>query len=207
MTSRGIMQLLQEYAENLLPFDGTVYYKSSFYSKEESDSFLSRFTNEIAWKHEPIKIFGKEVLQPRLTAWFGKTYGYSGIKLLSAPFPDLVLTIKEKVEATTGLDFNSVLMNHYRDGNDSMGWHRDNEKILGPDPAIASVTFGVVRKFRFRNYINKSIGTDIELAHGSLLLMLGKTQHHWQHAVFKTKQDVSPRINLTFRHIPDKCCN
>lgn len=189
---------------NLLPFDGTVYLLPNAFSLEESDEHLTVLQYDIAWKQEPIKIFGKEVLQPRLTAWYGdedKMYTYSGITMKPLPWTNTLLQIKEKVEQIAAYKFNSVLLNFYRDGQDSMGWHRDNEKELGGDPVIASVSFGVARKFQFRYYKDYKRVISFELEHGSLLLMSGSTQNHWQHRLPKSSNVPGPRVNLTFRNI------
>jgi alkylated DNA repair dioxygenase AlkB len=188
---------------NLLPFDGAAYLVPNAFVIEESDYYLTALQYNIAWKQEPIKIFGKEVLQPRLTSWYGdedKMYTYSGITMKPLPWTNTLLQIKEKVEYITTYKFNSVLLNFYRDGQDSMGWHRDNEKELGTDPAIASVSFGAVRKFQFRHYKDQKKIISLELEHGSLLMMSGSTQSHWQHRLPKSNI-VQPRINLTFRNI------
>jgi len=191
-----------KHINNILPFQGEVFYFPLFFNKQESGYYLQRLVEDINWKQEPIKIFGKEIMQPRLTAWFGdKDYSYSGIKMRSEPFPALLSEIVRKVEKHAGSALNSALLNFYRDGKDSMGWHRDNEKELGNNPLIASLSFGAKRKFRMRNYKDKNISFTIELEHGSLLLMRGETQHCWEHAVSKTNQLTDPRVNITFRNI------
>lgn len=190
--------------ENLLPYGGKVFLYSDFFSKEKSERFYSELKTYVPWKQEPIRIFGKEVMQPRLTAWYadeGKTYTYSGITMNGLSWTKALLEIKETVESFCGLNFNSALLNYYRDGNDSMGWHRDNEKELGEDPAIASVSFGASRTLKFRNYTNKKDQISLELHHGSLLTMLGETNHLWEHALPKTKKIHSGRINITFRFV------
>lgn len=195
---------LFEFSENVLPHHGEVYLYGNFFSKEESDLFYFELREEVPWKHEPIKIFGKEVMQPRLTAWYadeGIKYTYSGITMQGLIWSRALLKIKQKVETCSGLTFNSALLNYYRDGNDSMGWHRDNEKELGKDPAIASVSFGASRTLKFRNYRNKKEQILLELEHGSLLTMLGETNHHWEHAIPKSKKINSGRINITFRFV------
>jgi alkylated DNA repair dioxygenase AlkB len=189
---------------NLLPFDGEACLFSYAFSKEESDHYLIELQRGIAWKQEPIKIFGKEVMQPRLTAWYGdpdKAYRYSGITMKPLQWTDTLLEIKEKAEFISGHKFNSVLLNFYRSGQDSMGWHRDNEKELGTDPVIASVSLGAERKFQFRHYKNQKTVISLELEHGSLLLMSGATQNNWQHRLPKSGIAHKPRINLTFRNI------
>lgn len=189
---------------NLLPYKGAVFFFPGFFSKKNSDLLLNELLNNIAWKQEPIKIFGKQVMQPRLTAWYGdagKQYSYSGITMQPFNWTNSLQQIKTAIETKTGLSFNSALLNLYRDGKDSMGWHRDNEKELGLNPSIASVSFGASRIFKLRDYNNKAITQSIALTHGSLLLMKGETQHFWEHQVAKTTKPVSTRINITFRQI------
>jgi alkylated DNA repair dioxygenase AlkB len=196
------MNILPE--SNLLPFDGTAYLLQDTFTTEESNRYLSALQYDIAWKQEAIKIFGKEVLQPRLTAWYGdenKTYRYSGLTMKPLPWTDTLLQIKERVEHASSYRFNSVLLNFYRDGQDSMGWHRDNEKELGENPVIASVSFGAERKFQFRHYKDQKTIISLVLNHGSLLLMSGATQSCWQHRLPKSSIMQTPRINLTFRNI------
>ncbi len=189
---------------NLLPYNGEAFFFSPFFSKKDSDSLLNNLLTNINWKQEPIKIFGKPVMQPRLTAWYGdmgKVYSYSGITMQPLPWTNSLQYIKTAVEKKTGTVFNSALLNCYRDGKDSMGWHRDNEKELGINPTIASVSFGAPRIFKLRFYTNKTVSRSIELSHGSLLLMKGPTQHYWEHQVAKTAKPVDARINITFRYI------
>lgn len=189
---------------NILPFNGEVFSYPAFFTKAESDMYLQTLLSEIEWKQEPIKIFGKTVMQPRLTAWYGdgdKTYTYSGITMQPRNWSPVLKTIKEKIETVSPVKFTSALLNLYRNGLDSMGWHRDNEKELGRNPVIASVSFGGTRTFKLRNYHNKTIVKSIELTHGSLLLMQGETQHYWEHQIPKTSAPVKERINITFRVI------
>jgi alkylated DNA repair dioxygenase AlkB len=189
---------------NLLPDNGEVFLFSPFFSKKDSDSLLQDLLKNIPWKQEPIKIFGKPVMQPRLTAWYGdrgKVYSYSGITMQPLSWTSSLQFIKTTVEKKTGAVFNSALLNYYRDGKDSMGWHRDNEKELGTNPGIASVSLGASRIFKLRYYTDKTISRSIELSHGSLLLMKGPTQHYWEHQVAKTAKPVGARINITFRCI------
>ncbi len=189
---------------NLLPNNGEAFLFSPFFSKKDSDSLLQDLLTNINWKQEPIKIFGKPVMQPRLTAWYGNTgkvYSYSGITMQPLPWTNNLQFIKKAIEKKTGTVFNSALLNYYRDGKDSMGWHRDNEKELGTNPSIASVSLGASRIFKLRYYTDKTISHSIELSHGSLLLMKGPTQHHWEHQVAKTAKPVGARINITFRYI------
>lgn len=190
--------------QNILPFDGEVEYFPQFFTMEESGEYFNDLLLNINWKQEPIMIYGREVMQPRLTAWYGdagKSYSYSGITMHPYPWTETLLAIKQKVEKTAEVKFNSALLNQYRDGKDSVGWHRDNEKELGLNPVIASVSFGVTRTFQFRNHKDKKITRSIELTNGSLVLMKGATQHHWEHQIPKTARVLSSRINITFRVI------
>lgn len=199
------MQLFQmSTEENLLPYKGEVYYHQAFFSEAESQLFWAKLSREIAWKHEPIWMFGKQVMQPRLTALYGdptKPYGYSGIEMQPVAWTDYLMKIKSAIEKEANEEFTHVLLNYYRNGADSMGWHRDNEKVLGPNPTIASVSFGASRSFQFRLYENKRLKKSIELENGSLLIMKGECQHAWEHQIPKTKKVLGGRINLTFRKL------
>lgn len=190
--------------KNILPFDGEVYHYPQFFSSVEADLLFTTLQKDIPWKQEPIVIFGKQVMQPRLTAWYadeGVSYKYSGVTLMARPYPEFLKTIKQRVEQATGFNFNSALLNFYRDQTDSMGWHRDNEKELGLNPVIASVSLGASREFKFKNYHDKETKVSVLLGHGDLLLMQGKTQHDWSHAIAKSTRAIGPRINITFRLI------
>jgi alkylated DNA repair dioxygenase AlkB len=183
--------------------DGEFQYYSNFFSKTESDKYLEILKKNIHWKQESMNMYGKIIDFPRLTAWYGdndKPYSFSGITLQPHNWTTEIIEIKKKIEPLSNVVFNSVLLNLYRNGNDSISWHTDAEKELGKNPIIASVNFGSTRKFQLRHTRNKE-KLDIELTHGSLLIMQGELQHHWQHQVPKTKKNVSDRINLTFRVI------
>ena len=189
---------------NLLPKQGVANYLEGIFNSEECSKYLGELLTGITWRQEPIVIFGKSVMQPRLTAWQGDSgisYRYSGIRMEPTPWNPVVLELKARVEAVTGFRFNSALFNQYRHEKDSMGWHRDDEKELGPHPVIASVSFGETRRFLFRHYFEKSLKKEIFLTSGSLLLMSGETQTYWEHAITKQTQPVGPRINITFRTI------
>jgi alkylated DNA repair dioxygenase AlkB len=165
------------------------------------ERILQLLIAETAWRIEHITLWGKTHPQPRLTAWYGDaSYRYSGMTLHPLPFTPLQLAIRQAVEHATGRRFNSVLLNYYRDENDSMGFHSDDETELGPDPAIASVSFGAPRTFILKH---KRLPKTIKLAlgDGSLLLMAGTLQRHWRHGINKERTARGPRINLTFRHI------
>ena len=177
---------------------------NNFFNEEECISYMESLKNKIKWNQDYIKMFGKTHPVPRLTAWYGdknKTYTYSGISMTSKTWINELLEIKKKVEQYTNFNFNSVLLNFYRSGNDSNSWHSDDEKELGYKPKIVSVSLGGKRKFRLRNKKNKKMTYNIELERGSLLIMSGLTQQYWEHQIPKTKKVVSERINLTFRMV------
>jgi len=189
---------------NLLPYLGEAYFWEQFFSPEESTVIIDRLISEVTWKQEPIKLFGRTVMQPRLTALQGDpsiSYGYSGIRMIPSPFSPTVLAIKKRISVLAETSFTHVLLNRYRDGKDSMGWHRDNERELGVNPVIASVSFGESRAFHFRLYDTKDEKRTIHLSNGSLLIMSGATQHHWEHQLPKSAKVTGERINLTFRAI------
>ncbi|SIO01927.1 alpha-ketoglutarate-dependent dioxygenase AlkB family protein [Chitinophaga niabensis] len=189
---------------NLIPVDGAVYFYPALFSPEESDQLFSALINNIQWKQEPVFIMGKEIMQPRLTAWYGdadKAYSYTGITMTPHAWTPELLMIKTRIEQIAQHTFTSVLLNYYRDGKDSMGWHRDNEKELGNNPVIGSVSFGASRYFHLKHRVDKTLRTKIRLTHGSFLLMKGTTQHHWYHSIPKELKVTGGRINLTFRTI------
>ena len=166
-----------------------------------SDSVLRQLIDETPWRAETIVVYGKRYLQPRLTAWYGEaSYTYSGLTLAPAPLTPLLAQLRATVEALTGHRYNSVLLNYYRDGQDSMGMHSDDEPELGPAPAIASLSLGATRTFILRH---KSSGRTLKLGlpDGSLLLMSGVLQTHWLHGINKTAKSTNPRVNLTFRYV------
>ncbi len=189
---------------NLLPIEGEAYLDSSFFSIKESNDFFEKLKNEVHWKQEPIMIFGKSVMQPRLTAWCSNAhhdYSYSGIIMTSHPWTETLLEIKKRIEDISQVTFTGALLNYYRDESDSMGWHSDNEKELGINPVIASISFGATRTFKFQHIKDKTLQVSIDLTHGSFLLMRGQTQHKWKHAIPKRSKKLGPRINITFRVI------
>ena len=185
--------------------DAEIYYDPRFLEQEESDAFFRALQQHINWQQESIRMFGRELPMPRLTAWYGdKGYTYSGLYNAPQPWVPVLQELKEKVERASGHLYNSVLLNFYRHGNDSMGWHADNEPELGEEPAIASLSLGGERRFSLKHRTRKDLEpVHITLAHGSLLLMQGPTQHHWLHHIPKTKRPVQPRINLTFRLVKE----
>lgn len=172
------------------------------YSDDNANKILIWLKDNINWQQEHIKVDGNTVLLPRLTAWYAdKNYTYSGITSMLQKCPQQLLKIKERVEKMTGYDYNGVFLNWYRDGKDSIDWHADDEKALGINPVIASVSLGSTRLFRLKHKAHKTTIYDINLYNGSLLLMGVGTQNNFLHQIPKTKTIVSDRINLTFRKI------
>ncbi len=199
------MRLLD--AQNLNMKDADVIYYPNFFSKNEADDYFKKLKSQIEWQQDEIKVFGKTYNQPRLTAFFGinkEPYSYSNITMYPTLFGGAILDIKNSIELKLNISFTSCLANLYRDGKDSNGWHADNEKSLGKNPTIASVTFGEERPFHFKHKGDKTLKEKIILKHGSLLLMQGATQDNWLHQIPKTTRIIEPRINLTFRIIPQK---
>lgn len=169
-----------------------------------SHRLFADLQDNCAWRQDTVQMYGRRVLVPRLVAWYGErraAYSYSGLRLEPTPWLPPLLEIKAAVEAEVGTRFNSVLANLYRDGRDSVAWHADDETELGREPIIASVTLGATRTFGLRHAADHSRRHHIDLPAGSLLVMGGTTQRHWQHRIAKTAKPVGPRINLTFRLI------
>ena len=182
--------------------DGKILYDRNFLSSVEASRYFKILRNETAWQQDQIKVFGKEYDQPRLTALYANNnfpYSYSNITMYPSPFSATLLEIKEKVEQQLKKEFTTCLLNLYRHGQDSNGWHADNEKELGKNPIIASVSLGAERMFHMKHRTDNSQKIKINLIHGSLLVMSGSTQHYWLHQIPKTKKHVEERINLTFR--------
>lgn len=184
--------------------DAEIIYYPQFFDKEEADSIFTQLLNDIPWQQDDIKVFGKIHPQPRLTALFGnegKPYSYSNITMQPHSWNLLLQKLKTQIEAVAETSFTTVLLNQYRDGKDSNGWHADNEKELGINPIIASVSFGAERTFHLKHNTIANLKKSIVLQHGSLLLMKGSTQHFWKHQIPKTAKPIGPRINGTFRVI------
>jgi alkylated DNA repair dioxygenase AlkB len=191
----------EEFAVN--EHGGEWSYLPHFFEESESERLFRNLHARLAWKAESVRLFGKWIMQPRLTALYGdKKYTYSGREMNPLPWTPDLSYIKEKVEQHTGCRFNAVLCNLYRNGHDSMGWHSDDEKELGTNPVIASVSLGAVRKCKLKHKFNREIPVrKIMLGNGSLFLMKGSTQHYWKHEIPKEPGITAPRINLTFRYI------
>lgn len=214
---------------DILVPNGKLFYSETFFDKKISDRCISyfqentsldwqqakwkelsandlekiQFTN-INWKHDSIKLYGKTIPLPRLTSWYGdagNSYTYSGISSSPNEWNDGLIYLKKKIEQCAELDFNSVLLNWYRDGEDYINWHSDNEKELGKNPVVASANFGETRDFVIRLKEDKSIKIKMPLKHGTLLVMRGELQHFWEHSVPKRKKIDQSRFNLTFRRI------
>lgn len=183
--------------------NGEYIYLPNFFAKSASDMYLKLLRENVSWKQESMNMYGKKINFPRLTAWYGdndKPYSFSGITLQPLPWNTEILEIKKYIEPEAKVIFNSVLLNLYRNGSDSISWHTDAEPELGTNPVIASVNFGATRKFQLK-HIKTGERIEIELEHGSLLIMQGELQHCWQHQVPKTSKIIGERINLTFRVI------
>ncbi len=186
-----------------LPPDLLVY-KPEIFDSKESEALLQVFVAQTPWIQETVHLHGKMIKTPRLTAWYGdnnKSYSYSGNKYQPLPWTDDLSKIKKKIERIADMQFNSVLLNYYRDGNDSVAWHSDDEYELGVKPVIASVSFGQARRFDVRNKKDHTLKYSVNLENGSLLLMKGGLQQFWEHRIPKSTRPMRPRVNLTFRVI------
>ena len=184
--------------------DAEIIYFPNFLSKEKADSLFYELLENTPWQQDEITVYGKKHLQPRLTALYGnegKPYSYSNIIMQPHFWTSPLQKIKSLVESVSETKFTTVLLNYYRDGNDGNGWHADNEKELGINPVIASLSLGTERNFQLKHNLDTSQKKNILLENGSLLLMKGTTQHFWKHQVPKTAKPISSRINLTFRVI------
>jgi len=190
--------------QQILLKDGVLEYHPRFFPAPEADRLQQLLLREIDWKQESMNMYGKQVLFPRLMAWHGdtgSTYAFSGNSYNPLPWTPPLLEIRQRIEPLAGVRFNSVLLNLYRNGKDAMGWHSDDEPELGLNPVIASVNLGATRRFMLRNKNDHRLKYELELQHGSLLIMKGSLQHYWQHQVPKTARELPSRINLTFRVI------
>jgi len=176
----------------LMHYDG-------FIGREQADEYYIALLNNTPWCEYQMPMYDKIVTAPRMVAWYG-TQDEAGEKAL--PWTPELSELRLKVEKETGLLFNAVLLNLYRNGNDSVAWHSDKEHRIGSNPNIASITFGQTRPFKFRHKTNKEIAqVEIPLHHGTLLLMSGTTNTFWEHHIPKSAKEMLPRINLTFRQV------
>ena len=191
--------------ESICMIDADLKFIRSFFPRSQADRIFEVLLKETPWRQDPIKVWGKLYLQPRLSAWYGDAetlYSYSRIRLEPLAWTATLLAIKADIEEISGTRFNSVLINQYRDQQDSVGWHSDDEPELGRAPVIASLSLGETRTFKLKHKTSKhEKPRAIDLPHGSLLLMAGATQRCWLHAIEKERSPKQPRINLTFRTI------
>jgi len=186
--------------------DADLEYFPNLFDENQATRLLDALVNNVEWVQNTIRFYGKESLVPRLEAWYGdagKSYAYSGIRMDPKPWIKELLEIKKAIEPLASTRFNSVLINYYRDGRDRVAWHSDDEKELGPNPVIGSVSLGAERKFKLRHKDHKQNGNygEVILSHGSLLIMKGETQRFWKHEIPRTARPIGKRINLTFRVI------
>ena len=180
-------------------------YQPAFLARAEADRLLEGLLGLPDWQQLRLRVFGRDVSAPRLTAWYGDPgarYAYSGVVHEPLPWPRGLAALRARLHTHLGVGFNSVLANLYRDGRDSMGWHSDDEPELGEEPVIASVSLGARRRFRLRHRARKDVlPIDLDLEHGSLLAMWGSTQDHWKHSLPKSARCDGVRVNLTFRRV------
>jgi len=197
------LSLSQDHFDPGLP-DAEIKYYRNFLNEKDATHFFNKLLVDLEWRQHNIKIFGKSIPQPRLTALYAESdeaYSYSGLTLLPLAYTEELRIIQHKIKEINPANFTHCLANLYRDGRDSMGLHADDEKELGKDPVIASVSLGQTRAFRLKHKFNKSLKLNLTLEPGSLLIMQGSTQHFWKHELPKTSVLKGPRINLTYRKI------
>lgn len=193
----------KEISENLIPYNGEVYYFENFLEEQLSKQFFQELHKNIYWEHDEFLMYGKKIITKRKVAWYGSKefdYTYSNKTRKARKFTEELVKIKRLIEVESKDVYNSCLLNLYHEGSEGMGWHSDNEKELQPLATIASLSLGGERKFAFKHKTTKET-ISLTLHNGSLLLMKGAVQQHWLHQLPKTKKNVDPRINLTFRSI------
>ncbi len=186
---------------NLLPYDGEAIYCGTVLAQEEADRYFTHLFTQVPWKNDEVIIFGKHITTKRKVVWFGDdafSYTYSNTTRQALPWTKELLELKVIAEKASGTKFNSCLLNLYHSGEEGMSWHRDDEKELGPNTVIASLSLGAARKFSFKHISTKE-KVDVILGNGTLLLMQGTTQTYWYHSLPKSLKVKHPRINLTFR--------
>lgn len=184
--------------------DAHIRYRPKWVDAQRADHWLQQLSQQTPWTQPQIKLYGRSIAVPRLVAWYGDTgaaYRYSGLVHDPLPWTPLLTDIRKRVEQEIGEPLNGVLLNFYRNGQDAMGWHSDDEPELGVQPLVVSLNLGATRRFDFRRKGASRIEYSLELEHGSLLVMSGPTQHHWQHQIARTRKVATRRINLTFRQI------
>ncbi|MFW5680916.1 MAG: alpha-ketoglutarate-dependent dioxygenase AlkB family protein [Pseudomonadota bacterium] len=187
---------------NLLPKDGRAWLIPDALDTPTADRLFEVLVDQIEWRQEHVRLMGREIPVPRLTAWYGDAaYAYSGIAHPPRPWLPQLAALAERVGTLAGTRFDSVLANLYRTGRDSIAWHSDDEPELGDDPIIASLSLGAVRRFRLRHRYERGLGVGLDLPHGSCLVMGPGVQRAWAHSLPKTAKPVGPRLNLTFRKL------
>jgi len=182
--------------------DADLRWQPAWLNPATADKWLAALQADVPWQQPKVFVHGRQHPVPRLLAWYGDSeasYRYAGLTHQPLPWTPLLAEIRARIEAEAGQRLNAVLLNYYRDGQDSMGWHSDDEAVLGRNPLIASLSLGGTRRFDLRRKGTNRIEHSLSLEHGSLLVMAGATQHHWQHQVAKTRSLCAPRLNLTFR--------
>ena len=185
---------------NLIPQDGDLNDYGCILDLQAASLWFATLLEETPWQHDEVVVFGKRITTARKVAWYGDApYYYSGALKQPLPWSDAMLALKTLVQTRTGHTFNSCLVNLYENGSQGVGWHSDDEAVLGANPLIASLSLGGTRRFDLRRKGGSRIEHSLTLGHGSLLVMAGATQHHWQHQVAKTRSPCAPRLNLTFR--------
>lgn len=197
-------KLFNDYEQLMLPQE-LMDYTPGFISQTEGHNLLKYLLETVPWQQSKVMMYEKEVLTPRLSAWFGDRRIRSEDKRTPMQWMPVLLSLKAKIEAHTGMEFNGVLLNNYRDGNDSVAWHADKDTIPGLKTEIASISLGEERNFDFRNKGNYCQRYSIKLEHGSLLLMKGDLQRYWEHRIAKCAIPMKQRINLTFRKVINDC--
>jgi alkylated DNA repair dioxygenase AlkB len=191
----------QELGANLLPHDGEVNYYGKIMSQQSAQHYLDKLLNTIEWRNDEAKIFGRHIITKRKVAWYGDnnySYTYSNTTKQALSWTKELIELKKRVEEFSETVFNSCLLNLYHTGEEGMAWHSDDEKTLGKDTAIASLSFGAERKFTFKHKETKEV-VSLVLETGSLLIMKGTTQTNWLHRLPLTTKIKAPRVNLTFR--------
>lgn len=197
------MSLLDEQPRELLPFDGSAVLHPWVLGDARVETLMDELVRTVPWEERTIVVYGREHLQPRQMAWFGDNgceYSYSGVEMNLRPWIPVLAELRDTCGGIAGAPFNSVLVNLYRDGEDRMGWHSDNEPELGPEPVIGSLSLGTMRRFRMRHRVGGET-VDVDLPPGSLLVMSGLSQLCWEHCVPRQARVRTPRINLTFRRV------
>lgn len=184
--------------------DADLVYLPRWADAATADRWLHELSVQTPWTQPQVRLYGRSFAVPRLVAWYGDEqarYRYSGLLHLPLPWTPLLAEMRRQVEHEVDASLNGVLLNLYRDGQDAMGWHSDDEPELGRDPLVVSLSLGAARRFDLRRKGSSRIEHTLVLEHGSLLVMRGQTQHHWQHQIARTRKVLTPRLNLTFRQI------